>query len=147
MGRSAPDEDTTFASYSSAHSDQTPPQPGAPIAHLIERPTAIEMVHFAATMSAEGVVVEWATLVESWTQGYLILRGEAADGSDAVQMTPDLIAGHGGGSTYRWFDRMAQPGRAYFYWIVVVEVDGARTSYGPVWAGNQRFYLPLVSNG
>ena len=137
----------TFVSHSRVHSDQTPMQAGAPIEHLLERPTTIELAGFSAAISAEGAVLEWTMLLETWTQGYLILRGDAADGSDAAELTPALILSQGGsGGAYRWVDVTAQPGQRRYYWLVVVSVDGSRTSYGPAAVGEALFYLPLVSN-
>jgi len=136
-----------FASHTSVQSDQTPPQPGPAVEHLLVRPTAIELAEYAAHTTPDGVVIAWTTLAETWTQGYLIRRGEAADGSGAVEMTPALLPSYGGsGASYRWLDATAASGRVYYYWIVAVDVNGAATSYGPLRVGEALLYLPLVSS-
>ncbi len=77
--------------------------------------------------------VEWETVSESGTAGFLIDRREAGAG-EFVRVTENLLPTEPDvpqGSVYRWVDPTAEPGRTYEYKLVEVEVGGAVLEYGP----------------
>lgn len=139
---------TSFVSQSNVRSDQTPLSAGPPLTHPLQRPSAIEMEDFWAHESTEGIVIEWTTVLELGTKGFVILRSEYADGSASVQLTPDLIPASslGSGRSYRFVDATAQAGTPAFYWIVEVDEENRQTSYGPIRV-NSTVYLPLIRGG
>ena len=79
------------------------------------------------------MTIRWTTNLEQWTRGYLILRSETADSALAVQITEDLIPALGGsGAKYEYVDTTAQGDRGYFYWLVVVDMDGSSVGSVPM---------------
>ena len=101
---------------------------------IITNPTAVTLSRFRASAQADGVNVEWQTMLERETFGFVLLRGESDDVALAIQVTPDLIVAHGttGGASYSFVDHTADPTRRYWYWLREVELSGGHQTYGPV---------------
>lgn len=107
-------------------------------------PTAVETPIVSATAYDNGVVVEWQTGFEVNNLGFNVYR--ETDGSRAL-ITPDLVAGTAlmigantplkSGHSYAWWDsgtdcgsRIADCQNAQ-YWLEDVDLNGARSLYGP----------------
>ncbi len=117
-------------------------------------PTAITLASFTAVRQGSGVAVQWETSAELNTWGFHILRSTTGSRADAQQVTSEIIPAQGrgqGGAIYRWFDTTADPQAAYSYWLVEVELSGAKSEHGPVAIGPLLSavpylrYLPLIS--
>jgi uncharacterized repeat protein (TIGR01451 family) len=117
-------------------------------------PTAITLVSFDATSSANGVVtVNWATGTERNTAGFILYRSTNGVRAEALRITPAMIAATGSassGASYSFVDRTVTAGVSYNYWLREVEVGGGSTEYGPVSskpslsAGSNKVYLPMI---
>jgi uncharacterized repeat protein (TIGR01451 family) len=117
---------------------------------IVDTPTAIELLYLRATGQANGVRVEWATLLEVDSYGFWLYRAVLDQFAQAVQMTFQASQGSGDGAEYTYLDKEVQPGQNYWYWLVEVDNEGTQTRYGPVsaivdtLALGHRLYLPLV---
>ena len=100
-------------------------------------PTAVALKSFSAQRVGTGTVVNWQTGGEKHNLGFNLYREE---NGARVKVNPSLIAGsalrmretlaqHQGGS-YAWAD--SKNGTAY--WLEDVEINGAKTMHGPVYA-------------
>ncbi|HQW36867.1 MAG TPA: choice-of-anchor Q domain-containing protein [Thermoflexales bacterium] len=105
--------------------------------------TAIELAGFYAETTsaakcdnpsgAECVSVFWQTLREANTAGFVLLRGDAADGRVGAQEVSEFIQSEGAsGANYAWQDTSTQAGHAYAYWLREIALDGSTREYGPV---------------
>ncbi len=117
-----------------------------------EIPDAIQLLYFRAYPKADGVLVQWATLLEINTYGFWLYRSDDANLGHAVPVAFIPAEGWGGfGAVYQYLDGDLPPG-LYHYWLVEVENSGTRTTYGPTsaWSGSgvgdlpYRIYLPLI---
>lgn len=116
-------------------------------------PTAVTLATFTATAAEDrAVLLNWETASELDILGFNLYRAEAEDGPQ-TQLNAELIAGQAPGSpegaVYESVDEVVQPGATYWYWLEVVDAQGAPTLHGPVSATvplvvSHRIYLPLV---
>jgi hypothetical protein len=114
--------------------------------------TAIELIYFRAGPKANGVLVEWATLMEVNTHRFWLQRSEdpQLSHSSAVAVIPSK-GSPDAGATYQYLDD-ALPAGQYYYWLIEEENSGKRTTYGPIsvwsnwdWAElPHRLFLPLI---
>lgn len=115
-------------------------------------PTAVRLLRLTAAREGDGVAVRWDTGAEVNTFGFRIVRSATGERADAVEVTDALIPSKGGnssGASYRFVDTGAEPGVTYSYWLVAVDLDGAREEFGPVTtaprpARSNVVYLPQV---
>ena len=101
-------------------------------------PTSVTLRAFTAQKTSAGTVVNWQTGGERHNLGFNVYREE---NGARVKVNPSLIAGsvlrmretmaQHQGSSYAWPD--AKNGSAY--WLEDVEINGAKTMHGPVYAG------------
>lgn len=115
-------------------------------------PSAISLLSFTAERQSDGMLLRWETGTELNTAGFQIYRS-AGSRADAVRVSDQLIPAHGasgGGAVYSWLDSGAESGVAYSYWLVEIEIGGARHEYpldGPAKPGPSQTYmvnLPLL---
>jgi hypothetical protein len=94
-------------------------------------PTAISLQSFTATVSAQGITLNWQTLAEWNSRGFHIYRSATADFAQAERLTSALILAQGSGSSYQWLDTSAQTGQNYHYWLAELDTAGQTTIHGP----------------
>ena len=102
-------------------------------------PTSVNIKSFSAQRAGTGTVLNWQTGGEKHNLGFNVYREE---NGARVKVNPSLIAGsvlrmretmaQHQGSSYAWPD--ATNGSAY--WLEDVEINGAKTMHGPVYAGS-----------
>jgi uncharacterized repeat protein (TIGR01451 family) len=112
---------------------------------IITAPTSIRLQSFAAQLSkdktgANRALLFWKTGGESHNLGFNIYREQ---NGQRVRLNPSLIAGSAllmrgalpkhSGKTYAWIDSSPGAGSGA-YWLEDVDVNGTRTSHGPVTA-------------
>ncbi len=128
------------ATVSSTTSDPNLTNNSSTAISTIQSATAVDLVSFRAqTMPGGGTLLEWQTREESRNLGFHLYR-EDAEGRH--QIDPSLIAGsalllRGGmpqhrAKSYQWID--AQGGSQSGYWLEDVDINGARTLHGPIYA-------------
>jgi len=114
-----------------------------------EKPTAIDLLSFAAEAGADHVMLAWETSTEVDNAGFNLWRSEATDGPYA-KVNDVLIPAEGdavSGASYTYDDTDVVQGVTYYYKLEDVDVRGVSTFHGPVSAtpGHiHRIYLPLV---
>ena len=101
--------------------------------------TAVELVSFAASQSAEGVLLEWATGYEVDNLGFNIYREVAGK---RARITPQMVAGSAllagsgtaltAGRQYIWFDPAPGGEGNLHYWLEDIALNGRVTLHGPV---------------
>jgi hypothetical protein len=118
---------------------------------IIDVPTAIELLYMRASSHENGVLVEWATLIEVDSYGFWLYRAMLDHFAQAVQIVFQTGLGNGGGAEYTFLDDTVEPGQQYWYWLVEVDNEGFETRHGPVpaTAGTldapwHRIYLPVM---
>ncbi len=96
------------------------------------RPSTDALVSdFDVTLGPAGVQVEFATASEVGTVGFWVFREY---GSEWTRVNDDLVLavpGAGQGANYLLPDTTAEPGVAYDYWLLEVELSGAEQWHGP----------------
>lgn len=79
------------------------------------------------TPPGSGPLLKWSVANESAVYGYQIFRANAEAGPFVLQNTTVITARHAdAGSNYQWRDGSAQPGKAYWYYIGLVNNDGSK---------------------
>lgn len=73
-------------------------------------------------------MLRWRTASEIDVLGFHVFR--QVRGAQRVRVDRRLIAARGRGG-YSFVDGRAPSGKSVRYWLQVVDVDGARTWYGP----------------
>jgi hypothetical protein len=89
----------------------------------------IVLDYFCARAEGGAVLVRWATAGEYNHAGFNLYRALAAGGGAKARLNASLITGK---SPYRYLDREVERGEEYKYWLVAVELSGAKESYGPI---------------
>ena len=136
---------TTSNPNTSACSGSTLPTPNACAGSIIQYSTAVDLASMYAFSQPDGSVrLVWHTLEESRNLGFHIYREDA---SGRHRVDNSLIAGSAlilrgsrpqhAAKWYAWVD--SQPAPNASYWIEDVDVNGTRTTHGPV-------YPQLASN-
>jgi len=95
-------------------------------------PAAVTLKNFSATITEDGVLLNWETLSEVNTLGFNLYRSETLE-AEKVLVNPKLILsnlapGSLEGALYEYLDG-ANAAEAY-YWLEEIEIDGTATSYG-----------------
>lgn len=95
-------------------------------------PSAVTLKNFSATITEDGVILNWETLSEVNTLGFNLYRSETLE-AEKVRVNPELILsnlapGSLEGALYEHLDG-ANAAEAY-YWLEEIEIDGTATSYG-----------------
>jgi hypothetical protein len=120
-----------------------------------ENPTAVDLVYFVATATDLGIRLDWQTATELELLGFDLYRAES-EADLPVRLNEEPIPGQSSGSpvggSYSFQDLTAVPGTTYYYWLEVIQSDGAAERYGPVSTamepdGTFAIYLPLVISG
>ncbi len=103
----------------------------------IEFPNAVKLSSFTAVQNGPGVLLSWKSGGELHNLGYNVYRDV---GGAKVQVNPSLIAGSAllmretleqhAAKTYSWIDH--SPVNGGLYWLEDVDLNGARTMYGPI---------------
>lgn len=122
------------ASRSEQNSLTMPAAPHSATVHYGQPPEAIDLISFAASESAGGVLLEWQTGYEIDNLGFHVYR---EDKEGLHRLTPSLVAGSAltvgtvlsTGYSYRWLDADPRPGSVY--WLEDIDLDGGRNRYGP----------------
>jgi len=133
-------EASNTATVSSTTSDPNLTNNSSTTISTIAAPTAVQLSSFRAFTRAEGgVVLEWRTREEIRNLGFNVLREDA---QGRHRLNPSIIAGsalliRGGrpqhaAKTYQWVDASGNAQSAY--WLEDVDLNGSRTSHGPVQA-------------
>ncbi|MDZ7392540.1 MAG: Ig-like domain-containing protein [candidate division KSB1 bacterium] len=99
--------------------------------HVRITTTAVELESFAArAVPYEGVVIEWKTGYEMNNLGFQIMRS-CAPQSGYVVVSDQLIPSRAD-RTYSFIDKTATESGAYYYKLVDIDRNGARTEHGPI---------------
>ncbi len=115
--------------------------------HQPAPPTAITLLSFTAERQGSGVLLRWVTGSERDTVGFLLLRsssGNRADARPIVTVPIPAQGSAGNGASYQWFDRTAQAGVSYHYWLVEIEADGDQNEFSIISPAVQFTYRVLV---
>ena len=112
-------------------------------------PTSVRVTRFQAWPLGGAVHVEWETATEVDNLGFNLYRSDAGPDGPYVRLNelliPSLAPGSPSGALYTWPDAGVRPGVTYYYQLENVDVYGASTPYGPVWAAvPYRRYLPAA---
>ncbi|OAN45081.1 hypothetical protein A6A03_02690 [Chloroflexus islandicus] len=113
-------------------------------------PTAITLLSFTAERQSNGVLLRWVTGSERDTLGFVILRSASGNRADAVPIVATPIPAQGsagGGASYQWLDRTAQPNVSYHYWLVEIETGGSRNEFAlhsPALQFTYRVLVPII---
>jgi hypothetical protein len=98
-------------------------------------PTAARLNSLTAGATRGGVRVAWETASEVASLGFRVYRATSANGQRerlTASLIPSQAPGSASGSHYQFVDETAQPGLTYYYWLELVDVDGAMELDGPV---------------
>ena len=101
---------------------------------LCEIKTAISLATFTAKAAFRKVILQWKTETEIDNAGFNILRAETEDGQYA-KINSDMILPKGKsiqGSGYTYIDKNVENGKAYFYKLEDIDLNGTSTEHGPV---------------
>ncbi|NTV63729.1 MAG: hypothetical protein HGA65_09365, partial [Oscillochloris sp.] len=99
----------------------------------ISRPaTAITLLSFRVTHQTSGNMLKWETGSEMRSAGFEIYRSTTGSRADAELISGSRIPTRGvggGGAQYQWMDSSANIKVDYTYWLVEIEIGGARKEY------------------
>jgi len=110
-------------------------------------PTAVKLLSFQARPEVTGIRLTWETAGEHDNLGFNLYRSlSLQERGEKVNagLIPSRSPGGGEGASYEFLDTTARPGRVYFYTLEDVDLNGKRTSHGPVAISYGRVYLPLI---
>ncbi|MBN1584568.1 MAG: DUF11 domain-containing protein, partial [Anaerolineae bacterium] len=115
--------------------------------------TFVDLLYFRATSLPDAVLVEWETAVEIDNYGFYLFRdtGEELESADEIAFLPATGHRQGAGAAYQFKDLAVQADIYYTYWLVDIDVNGQRTTHGPVsvttlsqYETPWHIYLPIV---
>ncbi len=110
-------------------------------------PAAVQLLSFRAAPAAGGVLLTWETASEHNNLGFYLYRSSTSqERGERLNATPipSRSPGGGEGAAYEFLDTTARPGQTYSYILEDVDINGQRTSHGPVVIVYVRVYLPLA---
>lgn len=108
----------------------------------VHTPTASMLALFEAVAQENGILVSWQTVSEIDTRGFNLQRSTSPDGPrDLLVSVPALTPGGLQGGDYQWLDGSVAFGATYYYWLDVISLSGATSSFGPL---EVRFDIPTV---
>jgi phosphoribosylformylglycinamidine (FGAM) synthase PurS component len=98
------------------------------VGNIWKGPTAIAFASASATANQGKVTLTWQMAVETLASSFVIQRSESPGGG---YITLDLPILKGAGFTFSCTDCSVQPGKTYWYMIMLGDVSGGET-YGPI---------------
>jgi hypothetical protein len=109
----------------------------SPFALANGSPTSVDLARFEAWPEGAAVHVQWETAQEIDNLGFNLYRSNTRSGPKAklnAQLIPTQVPpGSPFGAVYDWIDGFRiRTGRAYFYWLEDVDLQGTATMHGPV---------------
>ena len=96
----------------------------------IQQPSAVTLVFFSGTATANGPRLRWQTGTEIDTKGFHVLRSATGRIEDAQRASPELIAARGDGTIYEWVDVALPVPGTYTYWLQETERSGQTSIAG-----------------
>ena len=112
-------------------------------------PSAVKLTSFTATGQAGHVLLSWETATEIDNLGFNLYRRQAGTLGYAplnAALIPSRSPGQGEGAAYTFLDVQVMPGTTYEYLLEDVDLNGTRTSHGPVAARTPyTVFLPLLA--
>ncbi|HDQ70993.1 MAG TPA: DUF11 domain-containing protein, partial [Chloroflexi bacterium] len=115
---------------------------------VINIPTAIALRYLRAARREDGILLEWAMLMERDIYAFELHRA-AQDQFDQARQT-GFQASRGSGAEYAYLDKDVGLEPRYWYWVTALDNEAGRTRYGPVSVTGamdaqwERVYLPLI---
>jgi hypothetical protein len=114
-------------------------------------PTSVELVDFkVSAVDGSLITLAWTTAAEINTDPFVLYRGRARDGRDAVAVATRPAVGGLGGAAYSVTDVAPDQG-PWWYWLADVDLRGNETRHGPLTAGAgpardgpKTIYLPFI---
>lgn len=116
-------------------------------AHADCTPTAVKLLSFGASPTADGVLLTWETASELDNLGFNLYRSTARQAIGTQlnnRLIPSQSPGQGMGASYQFLDGTAHPGATYYYTLEDIDEGGRRAQHGPLELTLWRAYLPLV---
>ncbi len=101
--------------------------------HTCMSPTLVNLAYFTVTPHDNYVLIEWETDMELINAGFNIWRSEGVAG-EYIKINNSLILAQGSGSQYSFTDDAAVKGKAYYYKLEDIDLNGASTFHSPVLA-------------
>ena len=94
----------------------------------------VELTSFTATKVDNHISINWTTESENQITGYRIFRSMNNLYTDAVCITPEMIAANNTPVTHNYSvtDNNVATGNTYYYWIQVNEFNNTSTTHGPI---------------
>jgi hypothetical protein len=99
-----------------------------------DAPTPVRLVDFRATLTPQGIQLDWQSAQETDLLGFNLFRAEALDGPHVKinpHLTPGISPGQLWGNAYQYPDATAETGKRYYYWVEWVGINSSE-QYGPV---------------
>ena len=100
---------------------------------------AVNLARFEGRLEGKSIVLEWETLMETDTSGFILSRAERSTNGRGLKgpfvAVSELIPARGSdvqGARYRFVDSNVQPGRTYSYRLEDINLRGQRGQHGPV---------------
>jgi len=100
----------------------------------------------AVARKDSSTLLRWVTGTEIGTAGFDLYRSETPDFESYEKVNPRIIEPTGSpvaGAEYEVLDRSVRPGTLYYYFLVEIDVNGKRSTFGPVQA-RARIRVPNV---
>lgn len=114
------------------------PSPTTSIIYSNDDDPPVEISKFSANITPESLIqLTWVSQHETGMWGYRVYRGECADQSSALLLTPTLIPATNTNTeqVYNLEDSEAEHFVTYWYWLEAVEMTGIGHFYGPISIG------------
>ena len=107
-----------------------------------DHPIPVELLYFQGSFEDEKVILTWATASETENAGFHIYRSQRKEGP-FIRLTATLIQGAGNSQReryYQWTDERVEGGVTYYYKLIDIDFNGARTPHGPI-----AVFVPRIS--
>jgi hypothetical protein len=109
---------------------------------VLATPLSVELIHFTAYGEERGNSIKWRTATEK-NNDYFILES-SEDGFNFIEIA--RVAGSGESTSpidYNYFDHTL---KSFYYRLIQVDINGARTFYGPVYAFQETEEILIAPN-
>jgi hypothetical protein len=106
----------------------------AGVPHVVNTPTAIDLIAFTASTYDTGTLIEWRTGFESENLGFRIYRDEAGKRTvinSQLVAGSALVAGSTLGADYAWWDGEAVNSKHAAYWLEDIDLKNGSSWHGP----------------